>query len=77
MKLTLDPDITAWVEVEARRAGTTPSEFVRSLLRERMREQQDEALDYDAAMRRFFSIQPYLDSGGRPYPSREETHRRR
>jgi len=77
MIVTLDPDVTAWVEIEARRAGTTPSAFVRSLLRERMREQNDEQLDYEAAMRRFFSIQPYLISDGRPYPTREETHRRR
>lgn len=71
--MILDDETARWARLEAARRDTSVSKLVGALLREHMERESS----YEAAMDRFFAIEPgVLKRGGR-YPSREETHERR
>jgi hypothetical protein len=70
--ITLDEHTARWARVEAARRDTSVSDYVGSLLRERM--QQDFA--YEQAMAAWLSRKPVtLKRSGR-YPGREAVHER-
>ena len=70
--ITLDEHTARWARVEAARRDTSVSDFVGSLLRERM--QHD--LAYDRAMAAWLALKPVaLKRLGR-YPGREAVHER-
>ncbi|NJD11821.1 MAG: CopG family transcriptional regulator [Gemmatimonadetes bacterium] len=70
--ITLDEHTARWARVEAARRDTSVSDYVGSLLRERM--QQD--LGYERAMAAWLALEPVaLKRSGR-YPTREAVHER-
>ena len=70
--ITLDESTARWARVEAARHDTSVSDFVGSLLRERMRTDAE----YGLAMAAFLGRASQDLSGGRAYPAREEMHDR-
>ena len=69
--LTLEESIAHWARVEAGRRGTSVSQFLADILKERMRDSDS----YDRAMREARSRKPFLRSDGR-YLSREQLRER-
>jgi hypothetical protein len=71
--ITLDEATARWARVEAARRDTSISDFVGSLLRERM--QQD--LEYERAMNAYLAAQPSrLKKRAGRYPPRSTVHER-
>jgi len=70
--ITLDEKTARWARVEAARRDMSLSSFLRDLLEERMRTDDD----YEAAKRQYFSRKPSALKGGGRYPSREEIYDR-
>ena len=70
--ITLDESTAAWVRIHAAERGKSISRLLGEILQERMRE----ARDYNDAMRRYLSKQPFRFRlvGGRP--AREELYDR-
>lgn len=70
--ITLDDATARWARVEAARRDTSLSDFLASLLRERM----SRDTEYARAMEAYLATQPVRLSDGGPYPSRETLHER-
>lgn len=70
--IVLDDETHRWARIEAARRNTSVSQLVGELLREHM----ERECDYEAAMRRFRSVEPRVLKKAGGYPSREEAHRR-
>ena len=71
--ITLDEKTAAWARVHAAQRSMSLSRFVSELLHEKM----GESREYEAAMRRFFSVKPRNLSDGQPLPKREELYDRK
>jgi len=71
--ITLDEETARWARVEAARRDTGVSQFVASLLQERM----FGADPYDDAHRRYLAQEPQvMRRPGERYPPRDELHER-
>lgn len=70
--VTLEEDVAQWARIEAARRDTSVSRLLGELLRERMAANSE----YEATRRRALSREPFLESGGRPYLTREKAHER-
>lgn len=70
--ITLDEETARWARVEAAKRDTSVSRYVGELLRQHMVESEE----YERARRSFASRGPVELSSGRPYPTRDEVHRR-
>lgn len=66
--VALDDDLARWVRVEAAKRDVSVSRFLSDLIEETRRSD----LEYRRAMRDYLTREPYIDSGGRPYPSRDD-----
>ena len=69
--ITLEEELARWARVEAARSDTSVSRYLASILKERMK-QNDE---YNAAKRRALARKTFLKSNGR-YLTREEANDR-
>ncbi len=67
--VTLEENVARWARLEAARRKTSVSRLLRDILKERMRDKDQ----YQRAIRRALSRQPFLSTDGR-YLSREEAH---
>ncbi|MGQ0814089.1 MAG: hypothetical protein ACT4O1_06440 [Gemmatimonadota bacterium] len=70
--ITLDEATARWARIEAARQDTSVSEFVGSMLRERMT-QDDE---YARAMAEYFALPPAKLKRSGTYPKRDSVHER-
>ena len=71
--ITLDEDTAKWTRLAAAAREMSVSRYVGEVLRERM----DAARDYEAAMGRYLSRQPFrLRGAPERYPRRDELHDR-
>ena len=70
--ITLDEKTARWARIEAARRDTSVSEFVGSLLAERMQEEED----YGQAMATYLALKPAVLKRGGRYPSRGSVHER-
>jgi len=71
--ITLDRETAAWTRVHAARRNLSVSRFVGDVLREHMRE----AREYDVAMKRYLTKEPFKLAGPpQPYPKPEESYDR-
>jgi len=70
--ITLDEATARWARIEAARRDTSVSDFVESMLRERMRED----LEYDRAMTGWLALRPAELKRSGSYPGRDEVHER-
>lgn len=67
----LDEETARWVRVEAARSDMSVSRFIAQMLEERRRNHQL------ASVERFVARRPRkINSGRRPYPTRDELHDR-
>lgn len=71
--ITLDEATARWTRVEAARRDTSVSDFVGSMLRERMRMD----LEYERALATWLSLRPSVLKRTGAYPARDEVHERR
>ena len=67
--VTLEENVARWARLAAARRKTSVSRLLRDILKERMRDKDQ----YQRAIRRALSRQPFLSTDGR-YLSREEAH---
>lgn len=70
--VTLDEATARWARVEAARQDTSLSDFLGSLLRERMTQEQEYALALEA----YFSVKPKKLKRSGSYPKRARVHDR-
>ena len=71
--ITLDRETAAWTRVHAAQRNLSVSRFVGEVLREHMRE----AREYDVAMKRYLTKEPFKLTGPpQAYPKREDLHDR-
>jgi hypothetical protein len=69
--ITLEETVARWARVEAARKDTSVSGYLAEVLKQQM----NEAGEYELAKRRALKRKPFLKSGGK-YLSREEAHER-
>jgi hypothetical protein len=70
--ITLDEATARWARIEAARRDTSVSDFVGSMLRERMRGD----LEYDRARTGWLALRPSVLKRSGAYPGRDEVHER-
>ena len=72
--VTLDPQTAKWLRMQAAEKEMSVSRFVSEVLREKMKQ----PIEYERAMRRFMSQNPFDLTGGsgEALPSRDEIHDR-
>jgi hypothetical protein len=70
--VALEESVARWARVEAARRDTSLSEFLSSMLRERMREDRR----YERLMIEYLAVQPALLKREDGYPTRESLHER-
>ena len=70
--VTLEEAVAQWARIEAAKQDTSVSRLLGDMLKERMAAEDQ----YDRAMHRALSRKPFLESAGRPYLTREQSHER-
>lgn len=71
LTITADEEVLRWARVKAAKENTSVARLVGELLKQQMKGERG----YQAAKRRFLSVEPRLLSSG-PYPSRDDVHDR-